>query len=146
MQILINYIYKKFYLYLIVIILIIIGSMNFVYAFSPLKDVGDVQMQADKMADEAGFATGYTGESIGNIMASVIKGFLALIGVIFIILIIYAGYKWMTAEGNEDKVKEAKDTIQKAIIGLIIIIAAYSITYFVFKYLPWGTGGSSHEL
>ena len=95
------------------------------------------QAGAKGLAGQAGFDPNAT---VGEVVAAVIKGFLALIGVIFVILIILGGYKWMMARGNEEQVKEAKDTIEKAIIGLIIIIAAYSITYFVFSYLPWGTG------
>ena len=62
-------------------------------------------------------------------------------GVIFIILIILAGYNWMTAGGEEEKVNKAKQMIYRAIIGLIIIMSAYAITYFVFTNLPAGTGG-----
>ena len=78
--------------------------------------------------------------SIGSVVAIVIKAFLGLLGVIFIILVVLAGYNWMTAAGEEQKVTKAKDTIRTAIIGLIIIVAAYSITYFVFKSLG-GSGG-----
>ncbi|MDP2708800.1 MAG: hypothetical protein Q8O93_01995 [bacterium] len=74
------------------------------------------------------------------IIQTVISAFLGLLGIIFLILIIYAGYNWMTAQGDEDKVTKAKDTLARAIIGLIIIIAAYSITYFVFNALPGGGG------
>ena len=47
----------------------------------------------------------------------------------------------MTAGGDEAKVTKAKETLRRAIIGLMIIIAAYAITVFVFKALPAGTGG-----
>lgn len=89
----------------------------------------------------AGFDTGNNdGTQLGEIVAKIIEAFLGLLGIIFIILILYAGYSWMTAGGDEQKVTKAKDTIQKAIIGLVVIVAAYSITYFVFNALPWGDG------
>jgi hypothetical protein len=62
-------------------------------------------------------------ETIGII----IKTGLSLLGVIFIILIIYAGYNWMTARGEEEKVTKAKETIWRAIIGLIILVSSYAI-------------------
>jgi hypothetical protein len=71
--------------------------------------------------------------SIGSIVAVVIKAFLGLLGVIFIFLIVLAGYNWMTAAGDEQKVEKAKDEIKRAIIGLIIVTSAYAISYFVFK-------------
>lgn len=94
-------------------------------------NVGAVQLQA-----------GYDPDlSLGAVVATMIKGFLGLLGVIFIILIVIAGYNWMTAAGDEEKIKKATNTIRSAIIGLLIIIAAYSITYFVFQNLP-GAGGA----
>jgi len=72
------------------------------------------------------------------IIQTVISAFLGLLGIIFLVLIIYAGFNWMTAQGDEEKVTKAKDTLTRAIIGLIIITAAYSITYFVFSSLPGG--------
>jgi len=56
---------------------------------------------------------------------------LSFIGVIFLILIIYAGVMWMTAAGNEAQVTKAKDIIIAATIGLVIVLSAYAITRFV---------------
>ena len=75
-------------------------------------------------------------------VASIIRAFLGLLGVIFVILIIIAGFGWMTAGGDEEKLRKAKQTMQRAVVGLIIVAAAYSITYFVFKALPGGTGST----
>jgi len=50
-------------------------------------------------------------------------------------LAIYAGYNWMTAQGEEEKVTKAKDTLTAAIIGLVIVIAAYAISYYVISAL-----------
>lgn len=93
----------------------------------------------EKFGKGAGFTTAdENGTQLGTIIATVIKGFLGLLGIIFIILIIYAGFTWMTAGGDEQKVTTAKETIKKAIIGLVIIVSAYAITAFVFKALPFG--------
>jgi hypothetical protein len=73
-----------------------------------------------------------------DIIQVVISAFLGLLGIIFIILIIYSGFNWMTAQGDEEKVTLAKNTLTRAIIGLVRIVAAYSITYFVFSNLPGG--------
>jgi len=100
--------------------------------------VTDINLQDHAFAEEAGFNFS---ANIGNVVRLIIEGFLGLLAVIFIILIIYAGYNWMTAAGDEAKVTKAKETIQRAIIGLIIIVAAYSITYFVFKVVPFGGSG-----
>lgn len=46
-------------------------------------------------------------------------------------VVLYAGIMWMTAQGNEEQVTKAKTMIRNAIIGFIIISAAYAITYYV---------------
>jgi hypothetical protein len=44
---------------------------------------------------------------------------------------IFAGLSWMTASGNQEKVNKAKDLMINAVIGLVIVMAAYAITAFV---------------
>lgn len=94
---------------------------------------------SDKISDQAGSsglnATEAFNEEISltEIVAQVIKSFLGILGIIFVVLMILGGYNWMTAQGDESKVEKAKSTIQKAVIGLIIIVASYSITYTLFK-------------
>jgi len=73
----------------------------------------------------------------------VINAFLSIIGVLLLVYLLTAGYKWMTAHGEEEKVTEAKDTIKRAIVGVIIIVAAYAISIFVMSKLEAGTLRSS---
>jgi cytochrome bd-type quinol oxidase subunit 2 len=101
---------------------------------------GDAASKMYETTSELGSGA-FNNTNIAYIMSKVVEGFLALLGIIFLILILLAGYKWMTAQGEESKVEEAKHTIQRAIIGLLIILAAYAITYFVFTRLDFGEGG-----
>lgn len=73
-------------------------------------------------------------------IAVIIKTILSILGVIFVILMIFSGFQWMTAGGNEDQVKKSQSRIKNAVIGLVIVILAYSITAFIFKNLPGGGG------
>lgn len=73
--------------------------------------------------------------TLAEIMGVVISAALALIGAIFLALMLYAGYHWMTARGEEEKVEQAKDTINRAVVGLIIVVGAYAIWKFVFDEL-----------
>ena len=83
--------------------------------------------------------------SMVMVMARIIKVFLDLLGIIFLALLVWAGFKWMTAGGDEDKVKEAKSQITTAVIGLVIIFAAYSIAHFVFCRLIYLTTGLEYS-
>ncbi len=85
--------------------------------------------------------TGLSGD-LSTTIAAVIKAVLALVGTIFLVLTIYAGILWMTAQGEEDKVTKAKDIIKASVIGLIVIMSAYAITAFVTSRLVRDAGVS----
>jgi hypothetical protein len=67
---------------------------------------------------------------IGRV-AAVARIALGLLGIIFVALIIYGGYLWMTAAGNEEQVKQARSVLLRAAVGLLITLAAFVITAFV---------------
>ncbi|MFP4514825.1 MAG: Mbov_0395 family pilin-like conjugal transfer protein [Parcubacteria group bacterium] len=58
---------------------------------------------------------------------------LQFLAVIFLVLIIISGYQWMTAGGNEEQIKKAKKNLSNAVIGLLIILASWSISYFILR-------------
>lgn len=68
---------------------------------------------------------------VGNII-QVILGFL---GIILVVLLVYAGFIWMTASGDSGKVQKAKDIIYQAVIGLLLTVGAYAISLFVINSL-----------
>lgn len=57
---------------------------------------------------------------------------LLYLGIIFFLLVVYAGLLWMSASGNDSKVEKAKDVLISAVVGLIIVVSAYAIVNFVF--------------
>ena len=61
----------------------------------------------------------------------VVKYLMTFLGIIAVVVILYGGFIWMTASGNEDKVAQAKKIIIAGAIGLVIVIAAYAIVNFV---------------
>lgn len=66
-----------------------------------------------------------------EVVAGVIKAVLGLLGIIFMVLVFIGGYNLMIARGEEDKISKAKDTIRRAVIGLIVILLSYAIVRFV---------------
>lgn len=131
-----------------IIKIIPILSLLFCLCFSFVAQAGFLDGNAiQRMNENTGqvqMGAGYdAGVNLGEAVAIAIKGFLSLLGVIFVILIIISGFNWMTASGDEEKIKKATSTIRSAIIGLLIVVAAYSITYFVFANLPGADGGAS---
>ncbi len=78
----------------------------------------------------AGYSTAGNGDAIFAYVGLIINVALSLLGLIFLTLIIYGGYVWMTAGGDESKVEKAKQTFGRAVIGLVIVICAYAIAHF----------------
>lgn len=74
-----------------------------------------------------------------QVVGRIIGAAFSLIGVIFLLLLIYGGLLWMTSRGNEEIVKRAKELIISAVIGLLIVIAGYAISTFVISVLIGGT-------
>lgn len=101
-------------------------------ALNKLKDVGPA----------SGFTSleeGKEATAFPEFLGTVVSALLSLLGVIFIGLMIYGGYNWMIARGDEAKVTKAQDTIRRAVIGLIIVISSYAIWNFIFIKLIFST-------
>ena len=71
--------------------------------------------------------------ALPNIIGNVIKFVLGFLGIIAVILIITGGFMWMTSMGNPEKVSQAAKLMANAAIGLLIIIGAYAITFFIIQ-------------
>ena len=90
-----------------------------------------------------GAETGLGNADARTTAAAIIRGALGLLGIVTTCIIMYAGFKWMTAGGNEDDVATAKKTLTAAVIGLIIIMSAYAISTFVISSLYKSTTGTT---
>jgi hypothetical protein len=102
------------------------------------------------MNDQLTAAAGTQGANLGNptdprkTIIFIIRLFLNLIGLILLCLNLYAGFLWLTAGGNDEQIAQAKGYIRNGVIGLIIVLSAYSITIFaaniarIYTYSPLG--------
>ena len=84
-------------------------------------------------AENAGYNINQTGPE--SMISKVITTALEFVGVIFLVLAIYGGYIWMIARGNEEEVTKAKNILTAAVIGLVVVIAAYAISWYVINAL-----------
>jgi len=71
-----------------------------------------------------------TADLEGTVIA-IIQWILGLLGLISVVMILFGGFTWMTAGGNEEKISKAKKIISAAVIGLIIVLLAWAIVIFV---------------
>lgn len=115
------------------LIIVILGGVfcQPLSVFAARPTAGDALNNVGTTAQKAGVEQADVSTIIGN----GVKGALQLVGIFFFVLMVYGGFIWMTARGNEDKVTKAKDTIWAAIIGVAVTVAAYALTLFVGKIL-----------
>ena len=105
----------------------------------------------DKINKQNSALVGENGANLGAakdpriIAAGIIKVVLGLIATILVVYFIYGGFLIMTAAGNSDQVDKGKDTIKNGVIGLLIVLSAYSITTFVTTSILGATTGSSSQ-
>ena len=100
---------------------------------------------------QLGAAAGSNGANFGNptdpriLAANIIKIILGVLGTIFLVLAVYAGFLWMTAGGEEENISKAKKMLYNAVIGLAVVLSAYSLTLFVSSRLLEAIQGGSND-
>lgn len=120
-------------------VVFVLFATAFLFTAPALAQVPGAEQNVQDVAQSAGVAGG---ADLIQIIGRIINIFLGTLGIIFLLLLLYAGYTWMTAGGDEGKVKTARTTIRNAIIGLVIIASAWAITAFIFNQLVGaGIGG-----
>ena len=90
------------------------------------------QNLVNNVSNSAGISTS---ASLPVIIGRIINVLLTFLGIIFLVLVLYAGFLWMTAQGDSKQVDKAKAMIQQSIIGLVVIVAGYAISNFVLTAL-----------
>lgn len=96
--------------------------------------------QADQAAQVAATA-GLGSADLPTVIGRIISVFLGFLGVLFLILVIYAGMIWMTAGGDDKKVEKAKRILIQATVGIVIVLGSYGITTFVINAITGGLNG-----
>ena len=79
--------------------------------------------------------------NIESLAFRIINYILGAAGLVAVIYLILGGFSYITASGNEEQTKKATKTLFNAVIGLVIIFAAYAIVVTV-QRVVFGQGGS----
>lgn len=102
------------------------------FPFSALaQNLGNAFELSKVSAEKAGYNSG---QSLESTASQIITFVLSLLGAIFIGFIIYGGIVWMTANGNEQKAEKAGKIIKESFLGLTVVILAYAVSFFFFKF------------
>lgn len=93
-----------------------------------------------------GASSGLGGSDIRLMVARIIRTALSLLGVAAVSFIVYGGFLMMTSAGESDQVGKGRSILTYAIIGLVIIMSAWSITTFVLRSTFQATTGQATTL
>jgi cytochrome bd-type quinol oxidase subunit 2 len=125
---------KRFIATAIVFGLNLVPQLVLAQAGAPTRKATD---RLQGVGSQAGFGQD---RSLPLTIGQIIQSVLALLGIMCMAYLIYGGYTWLMARGDESKVEKAKETIKDAIIGVLIILSAYIISAFVLSRFGAATG------
>lgn len=112
--------------------LFFLSSLAFAQEDAPLRK--SLLDKVDIVANTSDFQTFPSQEAetkAAELIGTIINSLLAFVGIIFLILTIYAGFLWMTARGDEEKVSKAQSIIKASVIGIIIVSLAFVISQII---------------
>ncbi len=124
------------------------NRLKFIFTlFATLLIAGAFGFEQTAFAQDAlstvGDSAGLQDTDLRVVVGNLIRVFLGILGVLALILVMYAGFTWMTAGGNAEKVDKAKKILINGVIGLLIIAASYAITSFIVRSVEGAINGAS---
>lgn len=121
---------KLFYTIFIITVLFF-GSVTTTFA---KKTLGDAESALGQVVAPTGLSEG----NINYYIAGVVEVLFLTIGLVFFILMVYAGVRWFTSRGEEEYVNKARKTLIGSVIGIIIVTSGYALSTFVTSRISGG--------
>jgi len=95
--------------------------------------IGPLKIQGYDVGDINNTPSGFISSDLGTLIGKVFGYVLGILAVVAVGFLVFAGYKYITSEGDSNKIKEAQNTITYAIIGLVIVLISGAIADFVVR-------------
>lgn len=125
----------------IFLILAVLFFATTVYSFLPTfvrAQSGDFATELDRQQGEVAGAAGMPAPvDPRSAIINIIRVLLTFVGTVVFVITVYAGFTWMTAGGDEEKITQATALLRNCVIGLAIILASYAITIAI-SYIAQG--------
>jgi len=126
---------NKIFKYLAIFLIVLgIASFRFVLA----------QYGVDEVGGELDDRLGETNTDPRSLATRIINISLGFLGIIALLIILYAGFLWMTSGGNEEKIAKAKKTLIAGVIGLVIILSSWGLASWLIKTISNTTSGGEN--
>ena len=121
---------------------IVVLMLVVVPVFVLSNGLAQAQSTPNDVFDPSGYLPGATNlptTDLRTLVLNIINILLGILGIIFLLLVLYGGFLWMTAAGNDDQAAKGRKIIGNGIVGLIIIFVAFALTTFIFNILSEAT-------
>ena len=74
-------------------------------------------------------------DQVVGLLSSVLGYIWTIMGIIVVLMLLYAGFKFMTAAGDDTKLQEAKDTVKYSIIGIVIMVLSGGVMALIENFM-----------
>lgn len=124
---------KKLFFSLALIASLAVGAITTiptpVYADNDLNGVvcDNPKLDADQRA-ALGCEQNNTAPSVAT---NIINGVISVLAIVSVIMIVFAGQRYMVAMGDPGKISQAKNMILYGVIGLVIALLAFAVVNFI---------------
>lgn len=125
--------------FLILFLFIISFFLATTAVFAAPPKVGDAGATLDQTVGQ----TGVEKTDVSTMAGTVIRVGLSMVGLIFLILMVYSGFRWMLARGNEEHVTKARNSVIAAAIGFAIVVGAYALSTVAARLITSVSTGDS---
>lgn len=124
----------------IMMFMMVLGSLSMVVKPADAQAAG--QLNPTDLGIDQPKATGLPDRDVREVIAYIIRVILGLLGTVCVVIILYAGFLYMTSGGNAEKQGAAVGWIKGAVIGLALILMSYALSRYIITQLVSATGGT----
>ena len=71
--------------------------------------------------------------TITGLIKSLLAGIMAIAVPIMVLALVYVGFLFVKAQGNDGELKKAKEAFRNVVIGILIVLIGYAIFQIVYK-------------
>ncbi len=85
------------------------------------------------LKSEIGGLNRFKGKNLPQVIGTMVKTAMGVMGTLALVIFIYGGITWMLARGNADKQREGFDTLVWGSLGIAVMLASYALVNYVFE-------------
>ncbi|MDB5166991.1 MAG: rane protein of unknown function [Candidatus Saccharibacteria bacterium] len=117
----------------LIVAAILVGGFGLVTFAVPVGAVSAISDTCSDPANKDSVICKSQNDNVGSITGAVVNTLLFLLGLAAVIVIIIAGFIYVTSSGEAAAITRAKNMILYAVVGLVVAFSAYAIINWVLK-------------